>query len=214
MSSVIQVFCWWWFHFWSGVTHALSVCRMVQKASASGFALLSAISQVWQRCPDHLQSQGCAVEHIWHRELALKGSRSAGAVLLVFLGSVKEDYTSLVFLDPACAEHFAIRILRWASPSSTASKILQKLSLQVSFSGEILYLISSWVYTYWLFQGVSLFITIQRVWTSLGSKTGHTCNSVSLSWLLSCDLFAFVSNFVLSIPLCINPEFYCRYGYN
>lgn len=68
-----------------------------------GFPLLSAVNQVWQRCLGHLRSQGCVVEHIWHSELASKGSRSAGAMLLVFLGSVKEDYTLLVFLDPTYA---------------------------------------------------------------------------------------------------------------
>lgn len=107
----------------------------VQKASASGgFSLAFSHQQSLAECLDHLQSQGCVVEHIWHSELASKGSRSAGVMLLVFLGSVKEYYIFLVFLDPTCAftssdAHFAIRILKCASPSSTAPKTAKAFTL-------------------------------------------------------------------------------------
>lgn len=127
--------------FWSGATYALSVCGMGISAKSQCFWWVFPCFQ-----PSAKSDRGAwitsslrdVLEHIWHSELALKGSRSAGAMLLVFLGSVKEDYTALVSLDPTCAKYFAVRILRWASPSSTASKTLKKLSRYVSFSTAIL----------------------------------------------------------------------------
>lgn len=66
--------------------------------------------------------------------ISLEGQQVGRCHAFVFLGRVKEYYIFLVFLDPTCAftssdAHFAIRILKCASPSSTAPKTAKAFTL-------------------------------------------------------------------------------------
>lgn len=113
--------------FWSGAAHALSVCGMGISAKSQCFWWVFPCFQPSAKSGRGAWISSSLRDMLWSKfDTVSEPWRAAGAMLLVFLGSVKEGYTSLAFLDSTCAKYFAIRILRWASPSS---KTLQELWL-------------------------------------------------------------------------------------
>lgn len=150
------------------------------------------------------------MEHISHSELAQRATGQQMpcfwfflAVWLHLLGFSGSYLCQVLCCQDPKVSIFKLNSIKDAAEAFDLGFFLKRNSV-VNFLLSLLLL---------LFQGISFFSLPFNGCELLCGPKQDTRAALSLCWLLSCDLFAFVSN-LFSIPLCINPEFSCRNGYD